>query len=56
MINRIKQAVTGETEAKYQEALDALEALLLAFGTQTPIWDAPRRIIERERPIVKAGK
>lgn len=52
MLNRIKQAVTGETEAKYQEALDQLQSLLNAFGTKTPIWDKTREIVDRERPLI----
>lgn len=39
-------------DAKYQEALDAIQALVNHCGVMSPVWKLPRSILERERPIL----
>lgn len=39
-------------EEKYQEALDAIQVLLNTYGCLTPVWEKPREIIDRERPLI----
>lgn len=38
---------------KYKEALDVIQALLNAYGCNTPKWVKAREIIDFERPILE---
>ena len=43
-------------EERYQQAIDIIQNLLINMGTATPKWEEARKLIDEERPIIKASE